>query len=101
MFLLVEVARIHTVSTTWNFAEQRSQWAAEISSELLLAQQSRGRLRQARSRQMRRIGILMNPGRLAALRQALQQVGWRGRNVQIDIRWGEDTIDLERKYAAN
>ena len=23
-----------------------------------------------------------------------------GRNVQIDIRWGEDKIDLERKYAA-
>jgi ABC-type uncharacterized transport system substrate-binding protein len=28
-------------------------------------------------------------------------LGWNeGRNVRIDIRWGEDKIDLERKYAA-
>ena len=59
--------------------------------------------------QMRRIGILMNraandaegQARLAVFRQALQQLGWsEGRNVQIDIRWGEDKTDLERKYAA-
>ena len=59
--------------------------------------------------QMRRIGILMNraandaegQARLAAFRQALEQLGWsEGRNVKIDIRWGEDKIDLERKYAA-
>jgi putative tryptophan/tyrosine transport system substrate-binding protein len=38
--------------------------------------------------------------RLAVFRQALQQLGWSdGRNVRIDIRWGEDKIDLERKYA--
>src|SRR5262245_16749158 len=58
---------------------------------------------------MRRIGILMNraandaegQARLAVFRQALQQLGWsEGRNVQIDIRWGEDKSDLERKYAA-
>jgi putative ABC transport system substrate-binding protein len=58
---------------------------------------------------MRRIGILMNrsedsaegQARLAALRQSLQQLGWsEGRNVRIDVRWGEDKIDLERKYAA-
>jgi putative tryptophan/tyrosine transport system substrate-binding protein len=59
--------------------------------------------------QMRRIGILMNraandaegQARLAAFRQALEQLGWReGRNVRIDIRWGEDKTDLQRKYAA-
>jgi len=58
---------------------------------------------------MRRIGVLMNraasdaegQARLAAFTRALQQLGWNeGRNVQIDIRWGEDNIDLERKYAA-
>jgi putative tryptophan/tyrosine transport system substrate-binding protein len=59
--------------------------------------------------QMRRIGVLMNraanneegQARLAAFTQALQQLGWsEGRNVQIDIRWGEDKIELERKCAA-
>jgi putative ABC transport system substrate-binding protein len=58
---------------------------------------------------MRRIGILMNraandaegQARLALFRQALQDLGWsEGRNVQIDIRWGEDKVDLERKGAA-
>ena len=58
--------------------------------------------------QMRRIEILMNravndaegQARLAVFRQALQQLGWsEGRNVKIDIRWGEDKTDLERKYA--
>src|SRR5262249_18393115 len=39
--------------------------------------------------------------RLAVFREALQQLGWsEGRNVQIEIRWGEDKTDLERKYAA-
>ena len=39
--------------------------------------------------------------RVAAFTQSLHQLGWTdGRNVQIDIRWGEDKIDLERKYAA-
>ena len=33
--------------------------------------------------------------------QALEQLGWKeGRNIRIDIRWGEDKVDLERKYAA-
>jgi putative tryptophan/tyrosine transport system substrate-binding protein len=59
--------------------------------------------------QMRRIGILMNraandaegKARFALFRQALQDLGWsEGRNVRIDIRWGEDKIDLERKCAA-
>src|SRR5215831_10801511 len=39
--------------------------------------------------------------RLAAFQQGLQQLGWiDGRNVRIDIRWGEDDADRERKYAA-
>ena len=58
---------------------------------------------------MRRIGVLMNrtaadpegQARLTAFQQALQQLGWNdGRNIRIDIRWGEDNIDRERKYAA-
>jgi putative tryptophan/tyrosine transport system substrate-binding protein len=59
--------------------------------------------------QMRRIGVLMNRAaddpegqdRVAAFKQALQQLGWTdGRNVRIDIRWGEDDVDRERRYAA-
>lgn len=39
--------------------------------------------------------------RLATFKHALEQLGWsEGRNIQIDIRWGEDDIDLERKMAA-
>src|SRR5579859_3911050 len=57
---------------------------------------------------MRRIGVLINraaddpegQARLAAFKQALQQLGWNeGHNAQIDIRWGEDNIDVSRKYA--
>jgi hypothetical protein len=56
-----------------------------------------------------RIGVLMNrpadnpegQARLAAFQEALQQLGWGdGRNMRIDTRWGEDIVDLERKYAA-
>jgi len=56
--------------------------------------------------QLRRIGILMNrakndpegQSRLAAFGQALQQLGWsEGRNVRLDIRFGEDNIDIERR----
>jgi putative tryptophan/tyrosine transport system substrate-binding protein len=59
--------------------------------------------------QMRRIGVLMNrsesdpegQARLAAFRQGLEHLGWNeGRNIRVDIRWGEDKVDLERKYAA-
>jgi putative ABC transport system substrate-binding protein len=59
--------------------------------------------------QIRRIGVLMNrasdapdgQARLAAFQQGLQQLGWSdSRNVRFDIRWGEDKVDLERKYAA-
>jgi putative tryptophan/tyrosine transport system substrate-binding protein len=60
------------------------------------------------SERMRRVAILMNRGkddaeglaRLATFKQAMEQLGWsEGRNMEIDIRWGEDDIDLERKYA--
>jgi putative ABC transport system substrate-binding protein len=58
---------------------------------------------------MRRIGVLMNTAvgdeegqaGVAAFRQILRQAGWDiGRDVQIDIRWGENNEDLDRKYAA-
>src|SRR5262245_55510863 len=39
--------------------------------------------------------------RVAALLQALQQLGWtEGRNVQIDIRWGVVDAASSRRYAA-
>jgi ABC-type uncharacterized transport system substrate-binding protein len=65
--------------------------------------------RAQQSERMRRVGVLMNRtatdpegrARLAAFQQGLQQLGWSdGRNIQIDIRWGEDNIDRERKLAA-
>ena len=65
--------------------------------------------RAQQSERMRRIGVLMNrtatdpegQARLAAFQQALQQLGWSDdRNIRIDIRWGEDNIDRERKFAA-
>ena len=59
---------------------------------------------------MRRIGVLIEPCRgrcrrpglpLAAFQQVLQQLGWSdGRNLRIDIRWGENDADRDRKYAA-
>jgi putative ABC transport system substrate-binding protein len=61
------------------------------------------------SEPVRRIGVLMNraandpegQARLAAFQQGLQQAGWSiGRNLRIDLRWGEDDLDLEAKYAA-
>ncbi|MGB8552767.1 MAG: ABC transporter substrate-binding protein [Pseudolabrys sp.] len=64
------------------------------------AQQSEG---------MRRIGVLMNraaddpqgQARLAAFQQGMQQLGWTdGGNMRIDVRWGADDVDRERRYAA-
>ena len=57
---------------------------------------------------MRRIGVLTGAAdspdtraRFAAFLQVLQQLGWTdGRNVRIDIRWGEGNADTIRKYAA-
>jgi putative ABC transport system substrate-binding protein len=38
--------------------------------------------------------------RLAAFKEALEQLGWKeDRNIRIDVRWGEDKFELERKYA--
>jgi ABC-type uncharacterized transport system substrate-binding protein len=57
---------------------------------------------------MRRVGVLMNVAAddrqgqqgVAALREALQTLGWNdGRNVRIDIRWGANNLDRQRKYA--
>jgi putative ABC transport system substrate-binding protein len=58
---------------------------------------------------MRRIGVLMQfsaddpegQRMVAALQQALQRLGWsEGRDVQIDIRWGRNDVERDRKYAA-
>jgi len=58
--------------------------------------------------QMRRVGVLMNlaaddpesSARLSAFVQRLQQLGWTdGRNIQVEIRWGEGNPDLFRRYA--
>src|SRR5262249_34297565 len=59
---------------------------------------------------VRRVGVLMNTAAgeregqagVAAFYQSLQQLGWAvGRNLQIDVRWGENNEDLDRKYAAD
>jgi len=59
--------------------------------------------------QVRRVGVLMNVAPehpegqpfVAAFRQALQRLGWtEGRNIRIDIRWGENDVERDRKYAA-
>jgi putative tryptophan/tyrosine transport system substrate-binding protein len=61
------------------------------------------------SAQMRRIGVLMNRAaddpqgqiHLAAFQKSLQELGLSdGGNVWIDLRWGANIVDLERKYAA-
>jgi putative ABC transport system substrate-binding protein len=39
--------------------------------------------------------------RVAAFQQTLQQLGWTdGRNIRMEVRWGEDDIERERAYAA-
>jgi putative ABC transport system substrate-binding protein len=57
----------------------------------------------------RRIGMLMNRAandregqdEVVAFQQALQELGWNdGRNVRVDIRWGENDVDRTRGYAA-
>src|SRR5215472_8869776 len=58
---------------------------------------------------MRRVGVLMNStpndplgqARFTTFEQALQELGWSdGRNVSINIRWGGNDVDLDRRYAA-
>src|SRR5262245_19123168 len=57
---------------------------------------------------VRRIGVLMNytaehpQGQAAvmAFQQGLQQLGWNdGRNVRIDVRWGGNDVERDRRYA--
>src|SRR5215831_5338411 len=64
--------------------------------------------RAQQAERVRRIGVLMSraaddpqgQARLAAFQQALQQLGWSdGRNVRIDVRWGENDADRARRYA--
>jgi putative ABC transport system substrate-binding protein len=64
--------------------------------------------RAQQSKQMRRIGVLMNiaadspeaPGRVGALAQGLAERGWTiGGNVQVDYRWYAGDADASRKYA--
>jgi putative ABC transport system substrate-binding protein len=59
--------------------------------------------------QIRRIGMLLNRAAddsegqigIAAFKQALQQLGWtEGANLRFDIRWGQDDLDHERRYAS-
>jgi putative ABC transport system substrate-binding protein len=61
------------------------------------------------SGEMRRIGVLLNwrsdnreaLAGIAAFKQVLQQGGWsEGANIRIDERWCEDSVERERRYAA-
>jgi putative tryptophan/tyrosine transport system substrate-binding protein len=57
---------------------------------------------------VQRIGVLMNrtaddaqgQAQFAAFLQGLEQLGWSdSRDVRIDIRWGANDVELERRYA--
>src|SRR5262249_21939322 len=57
---------------------------------------------------VRRIGVLMNvpadtqwgQAYIVAFREALSKLGWSdGGNLRIDVRWGENVIERDRKYA--
>ena len=59
--------------------------------------------------QLRLISVLMNRAaddadgraRLASFQQAMKDLGWsEGRNIRIDIRWGENDVNRTGKYAA-
>ena len=63
----------------------------------------------ARAQHMRRVGVLMNlaaddlegQARQAAFLQGLQEVGWAvGRNLRIDIRWGNNDPNRIRRNVA-
>jgi putative tryptophan/tyrosine transport system substrate-binding protein len=65
--------------------------------------------RAQQSEQLRRIAVLMNRAAddsegqdcVAAFRQTLQQLGWSdGHNMRIDVGWGADDVERERKSAA-
>jgi len=65
--------------------------------------------RAQQSDRMRRIGVLVavaaddpeGQARIAAFREALQQLGWtHGRNAQIEIRWSAGSDETRRRHAA-
>src|SRR5262245_13901107 len=65
--------------------------------------------RAQQSDRMRRIGVLVavaaddpeGQARIAAFREALQQLGWtHGRNAQIEIRWSSGNDETRRRHAA-
>jgi putative ABC transport system substrate-binding protein len=65
--------------------------------------------RAQQSERVRRVGILMNTAadhpqgqaRIGAFKQVLRQTGWNdGQNLRIDIRWGEDDVERDRRFAA-
>jgi putative ABC transport system substrate-binding protein len=67
-------------------------------------------VRAQQSDSMRRIGVLMNKAgsdpqgqaRVAAFKQNLEQLGWTdGGNVRIDVCWGADDVDRERRCATD
>jgi putative ABC transport system substrate-binding protein len=60
------------------------------------------------AQRMRRIGALMNVAEdtqlgqpyIAAFREALSKLGWSdGGNLRLDVRWGGNDVELDRKYA--
>ena len=60
------------------------------------------------SDQIRRIGVLLNTtadepigqAGVTVLQQALQQLGWtEGRNMKIEMRWGANDVERDRRYA--
>jgi putative tryptophan/tyrosine transport system substrate-binding protein len=62
----------------------------------------------ARADKTRRLGVLMNfhaddlegRNRLTAVVQALQKFGWTAdSNIQIEVRWAGDDVDLSHRYA--
>jgi putative ABC transport system substrate-binding protein len=66
-------------------------------------------VRAQQSERISQIGVLMNRAaddptgqvQFAVFQKSLQELGLRdGGNVRIDIRWGANIVDLERKYAA-
>jgi putative tryptophan/tyrosine transport system substrate-binding protein len=65
--------------------------------------------RAQRSDQMKRVGVLMNTAAenpegqsgVKSFQQVLQQSGWiDGQNLYIDLRWGENDVERDRRYAS-
>jgi putative tryptophan/tyrosine transport system substrate-binding protein len=66
-------------------------------------------VRAQQSDRVRRVGVLMNVAaesseaqpRLMAFVEALQKLGWNERdNMRIEVRWGANSTELDRRYAA-